>query len=229
MDERTANSGALDALYAELAKSTGVTIKQLRAWTAKTRFDADYVAILNKRVSCAAVANFCEPLIKRAGEMPEEGLLPHAYEALSAGLYPYSGSPRSNKGQKIALKVFLTVLSRLLDAERERAFDPLLDYLPVTEEELEKSPVKEQCVLFAEAMRRSYYRELLRIGKEIMPFDPAGHTFGVRHVAVHTARQAKCAGLPVDVALVACSSLSHDIGKFGCRGEDMPRIPYLHY
>jgi hypothetical protein len=60
-------------------------------------------------------------------------------------------------------------------------------------------------------------------------FDPAGHTFGVRHVAVHTARQAKRAGLPVDVALVACTALSHDIGKFGCRGEDMPRIPYLHY
>ena len=105
MDERSAASGALDALYAELAKSTGVTIKQLRAWTAKTRFDADYSAMLGNRVSCAAVASLCEPMIKRAGEMPEEGLLPHAYEALSAGLYPYTGSPRANKGQKLALKI----------------------------------------------------------------------------------------------------------------------------
>lgn len=229
MDERSAANGALDTLYAELAKSTNVTIKQLRAWTARTKFDADFCAMLGKRVSCAAVAALCEPLIKRAGELPEEGLLPHAYEALSAGLYPYSGSPRSNKGQKIALKIYLAVLSRLMDAEREKAYDPLLDYETVPPEELEASPVKAQCALFAETMRKSYYRELLRIGKEIMPFDPAGHTFGVRHVAVHTARQAKRAGLPVDVALVACTALSHDIGKFGCRGEDMPRIPYLHY
>ena len=27
----------------------------------------------------------------------------------------------------------------------------------------------------------------------------------------------------------AAASLSHDIGKFGCRGKDAPRTPYLHY
>ena len=43
------------------------------------------------------------------------------------------------------------------------------------------------------------------------------------------ARQAAEAGLPVDVALVSAAALSHDIGKFGCRGEDASRIPYLHY
>ena len=117
MEERTAGNGALDALYAELAKGTGVTMKQLRAWTQKTKFDAEYSAMLGSRVSCAAVATLCEPLIKRVGELPEEGLLPYAYEALSVGLYPYSGAPRSTKGQKVALKLFLSVLSRLMDAE----------------------------------------------------------------------------------------------------------------
>ena len=115
MNERTAASGALDALYAELAKTTGVTNKQLRAWTAKTRFESEYLSMVGRRVSCAAVAALCDPLIRKVGELPEEGLLQHAYEALSAGLYPYSGAPRANKGQKSALKVFLTVLSRLMD------------------------------------------------------------------------------------------------------------------
>ena len=155
MDERTAGNAALDALYAELAKGTGVTMKQLRVWTQKTKFDAEYQAMLGKRVSCAAAAALCEPLIKRVGELPEEGLLPYAYEALSVGLYPYSGAPRSTKGQKVALKLFLSVLSRLMDAEREAAFDPLLDYLPVSEEELEKSAISAQCLLFAETMKKS--------------------------------------------------------------------------
>ena len=229
MDDRVGISGGLDAHYAEFARSIGVSVKQLRAWTAKTKFDTEFLAQFGHRVSCTAVAAFCEPVIKRFGELPTEGLLPYTYEALSAGLYPYSGAPRSTKGQKIAQKFYLSVLSRLLDAEREQAFDPLLDYLPVTEEELEQSAVRAQCVVFSDVMRKSNYRELLRIGKEIMRFDPAGHTFGVRHVAVHMARQAAAAGLPADVALVAAAALSHDIGKFGCRGEDMSRIPYLHY
>jgi hypothetical protein len=229
MDDRVGIPGVSDACYAEFAKSVGVSVKQLRAWTAKTTFDQEFSGISGRRVSCAAVAAFCEPVIRRFGELPEEGLLPFAYESLSAGLYPYSGAPRSTKGLKAALRFYLTVLSRLLDEEQEAAFDPLLGYLPITEEELAASAIRRQCELFADTIKKSGFRELLRIGREIMPFDPAGHTFGVCHVAMHTARQAAKAGLPVDVALVACAALAHDIGKFGCRGEDMARIPYLHY
>ena len=43
------------------------------------------------------------------------------------------------------------------------------------------------------------------------------------------ARQARKAGIPVDVALASAAALSHDIGKFGCRGANARRIPYLHY
>ncbi len=218
-----------DAYYAEFAKSAGVSVKQLRAWTTKTNFGGEFLRICGNRVSCAEVASLCEPVWKRLSDLPEEGILPFAYESLSAGLYPYSGAPRSSKALKGALKFYFTVLSRLLDLERESAFDPLLDYRPVTQEEIGSSLIAEQCIRFADVVKKSGYRELLRIGREIMPFDPAGHTFGVRYVAVHTARQAARAGLPVDVAMVAAASLAHDIGKFGCRGEDRQRIPYLHY
>ncbi|MEN6340486.1 MAG: HD domain-containing protein, partial [Clostridiaceae bacterium] len=229
MDERNTNFTMADAFYAEFAKSAGISVKQLRSWTARTSFDSKFLHLCGGRVSCEAAANLCAPVMKRMSELPEEGILPFAYESLSAGLYPYSGAPRADKGQKSALKFYLSVLSRLLDIERENAFDPLLDCLPVTEEEVGKSPIADQCALFSDTIKKSNYRELLRIGREIMPFDPAGHTFGVRHVALQTARQAARAGLPVDVALVGAASLAHDIGKFGCRGEDTQRIPYLHY
>ena len=71
MDDRVGISGGLDAQYAEFARSIGVSVKQLRAWTAKTKFDADFLAQSGRRVSCAAVATFCEPVIKRFGELPE--------------------------------------------------------------------------------------------------------------------------------------------------------------
>lgn len=229
MDERSTDFGTAEAFYAEFARSAGIPVRQLRAWAARAGFGEGFARICGGRVSCAEVAALCEPVVKRVGGMPEEGMLPFAYESLSAGLYPYSGAPKTDKAKKSALRFYLSVLGKLLDAERERAFDPLLDYRPVTEEEIEKSPIAAQCRVFSETVKRSGYRELLRIGREIMPFDPAGHTFGVRHVALHMARQAEKCALPVDVALVAAASLAHDIGKFGCRGEDMPRIPYLHY
>ena len=69
----------------------------------------------------------------------------------------------------------------------------------------------------------------MRLGRETMPFDPASHPIGVHSLALHMARQAKMAGMTVDVPLVSAASLAHDIGKFGCRGQDAQRIPYLHY
>jgi nicotinic acid mononucleotide adenylyltransferase len=229
MDERNKNTGMADAFYTEFAKSAGVTLRQFRAWTAKTSFAKEFTRLCGNRVSCAEVAALCKPVLIKLDGLPEEGMLPFAYESLSAGLYPYSGAPSTSKALKNGLRFFLTVLSRLLDLERESAFDPLLDYRPVTKDELEASPVAAQCERFLQVIRKSGYRELLRIGREIMPFDPAGHTFGVRHIAVRIARQAARAGMPVDVAMVGAASLAHDIGKFGCRGEDTQRIPYLHY
>ena len=64
---------------------------------------------------------------------------------------------------------------------------------------------------------------------ESTPFDPTSHTIGVHNIALHTAILAKKAGFPVDLPLVSAAALGHDIGKFGCRGEDLSRIAYLHY
>ena len=70
---------------------------------------------------------------------------------------------------------------------------------------------------------------VMRLGMESTPFDPASHTIGVHNIALHTAILAKKAGFPVDLPLVSTAALGHDIGKFGCRGEDLSRIAYLHY
>ena len=53
MDDRTNISGVLDAHYAEFAKSIGVSVKQLRVWTAKTKFDTEFLSQFGRR-ACPA-------------------------------------------------------------------------------------------------------------------------------------------------------------------------------
>ena len=36
-------------------------------------------------------------------------------------------------------------------------------------------------------------------------------------------------GIPVDLRLVSGAAAIHDIGKYGCRENEVRRIPYLHY
>ncbi|MEI3064698.1 MAG: hypothetical protein V8S99_07935 [Oscillospiraceae bacterium] len=109
------------------------------------------------------------------------------------------------------------------------SFDPCLDLLPLPEDSIPGSRVEGQYRLFTDTVRQDHLMAVMRLGMEATPFDPASHTIGVHNVALHTAILAKRAGFPVDLPLVRAAALGHDIGKFGCRGEDLGRIAYLHY
>lgn len=177
---------------------------------------------------CTLAAKRIEPILARISAAPSEGWLSAAYAALTNGLFadPDYAAPPQEVQRGIALLV--EVLEALFAAE-EAPFDPLTDILPFDEALLQTSLVAEEYAALKAAVASSHFLTALRIGRELMPFDAASHTIGVRNVAVRTALLAKEAGLPVDVPLIAGASLCHDIGKFACRGSDAARIPYLHY
>ncbi|MFR5422853.1 MAG: HD domain-containing protein, partial [Oscillospiraceae bacterium] len=124
----------------------------------------------------------------------------------------------------------LAALAELLDgvlACEDAPFDMLTDLAAHGPED--GSRVADELPAFHAALHASHFVTMLRIGRELLPFDAASHTIGVHNIATLTAQCAKEAGLPVDVPLVSAAALCHDIGKFGCRGADAKRIPYLHY
>ena len=125
-------------------------------------------------------------------------------------------------------RLYLTVLESVL-GQRITAFDPLTDVLRFHDSALRESRVGEEYRRFRRRIVADHVLSLMRISREIRPFDPASHTIGVHNVALHTAILAKKAGMKVDLPLVSAAAFGHDVGKFGCRGDDARRIPYLHY
>ncbi len=182
----------------------------------------------DRNTVCATVLQALMPTLSSLSPTPEEGWLSCAYAALCHGLFPDPAYVSPSKETVQGLSVFLAVLQAALSCE-DAPFDPLTDLLPFDPALLETSRVREEYLRFQEAVEQSRFVLTMRLGREVMPFDPASHTIGVRNVAVHTALLSHEAGLPVDVPLVAAAALCHDIGKFACRGDDAKRIPYLHY
>lgn len=184
----------------------------------------------NRRISCKEVLEWCMPVMARISEEPEDGWMKECYLELAHGLFPDPERGKLSEDKAQAMEFYLTVLKWFLDTEPGRcAYDPLTDIPELSEDELEGSLISDEYPVYKKAVSDSRFVELMRLGREIMPFDPASHTIGVHHMALHMGRQAKKAGLPVDLAMVSAASLCHDIGKFGCRGTDAARIPYLHY
>ncbi len=180
----------------------------------------------DRNTVCAQVTDLLRPKLSEIAAEPEGGWLSCAYTYLTNGLFADSSYEIPDAATKKALEFLIDALDKLLSCE-EAPFDPLTDLYPF--DEALSSRVKEEYERFRLAIAQSHFLTTLRIGREIMPFDAASHTIGVRNVAVHTALMAQQVGLPVDIPLVAASALCHDIGKFACRGEDAKRIPYLHY
>ena len=221
----------LEFLYATPDRKPGLSQKLLRAHVRQTSFpEALETYHPAGRIRCDAVLRLCLPVLDQLCVQPAEGWLPYIYGFLTHGLFPDPDRLPDSRAQKQACWFYVSTLEWLLQAEGERCPpNPLTDLPVLTEAELEHSRIRAEYVRFCEAVTRSHLTALMRIGREIMPFDPASHTIGVHYVALSVARQAALAGLPVDIPLVSASALSHDIGKFGCRGSDAARIPYLHY
>ena len=174
---------------------------------------------------CAAVLALCAPDLEQA-PASAQAFLAALYQKLCARMFP-DGLP-----EVPALTADETAYLSALEASLANGtdgFDPCLDLLPLPEDSIAGSRVEAQYRRFTQAVHDDHLMAVMRLGMESTPFDPASHTIGVHNVALHTAILAKKAGFPVDLPLVSAAALGHDIGKFGCRGEDLSRIAYLHY
>ena len=230
MGARFDPSPLVDNLCVSFSRYLGLSRRGFAQLLHANRFSDGLAAFQGQRTSCAQAVQACAPILQRLCPEPQEGWLRFIYDTLAAVLFPDPNRPPATQAQERAMAFYLQVLEWLLDQEGENCpFDPLLDPHWATGQELEDSRIRQEYLNFQKAVRRDHFPALLRIGRECMPFDPASHTIGVNNVAVHGARLAKLAGLSVDIPLVSAASLSHDIGKFGCRGKSAPRTPYLHY
>ena len=185
------------------------------------------LAPTERRVSCAAALDAFRPLLDRISPEPAEGWLSCAYETARSLLYPAADAGHT-AAQRDGALCFLQFLQVLFDLERvSLPFDLWLDFELCTEEELSHSGVAEEYRRFLRRFREEYIYELLRLGREVTPFQTLDHIAGVHHVAIQVARAFRSAGGLIDLGLISGAALGHDLGKFGCKPGE--RVAYLHY
>ena len=185
------------------------------------------LAPTERRASCAAALDAFRPLLDRISPEPAEGWLSCAYETARSLLYPAADAGHT-AAQRDGALCFLQFLQVLFDLERTSLpFDLWLDFELCTEEELSHSGVAEEYRRFLRRFREEYIYELLRLGREVTPFQTLDHIAGVHHVAMQVARAFRSAGGLIDLGLISGAALGHDLGKFGCKPGE--RVAYLHY
>lgn len=185
----------------------------------------------NAGLDCCTVLGQAEETIRTLSPTPEEGWLSYIYEDTIAEMFPESYELRSDREQFHKGKLFLMEVLHTVFTYKEEinGFSPT-DYMEVlTDEQIGRNPAGVEYRRFRDYWDKHYLLEFMRIGKEITPYNTLGHICGVHFIALHVAKQLVQVGAPVDLALVSGAAAGHDLGKYGCKGAESKRIPYLHY
>ena len=172
--------------------------------------------------------------LRRAGEIPDDppagDWLGYAYETMLGRIFPAPEAPVRADEERPGAAILCELLRAALRQERsERAMIPTFDLELLSEAEARECVSGGEYIRLLRRGREYYLYELHVIASQITPYNTLGHVAGVHYVAMHMARQLQQRQVPVDLAMVSAAAATHDIGKFGCRGDEVLRLPHLHY
>lgn len=193
--------------------------------------DAIGVITQSQEICCETVLIYCEKMLSSlAKELPKEDWLTYIFRFLIKEIYPHRKDINLEAIEHRAVYFYLEVLRVFLSYEKEeKPFAINRDFAFATAEEMENSPYEGQYSKCLECFHEQYVYEIMRIGREVTPFDTLAHVAGVHYIAMHIGRQLATAKVPVDLGLISGAAAGHDIGKYGCKDSEVKRIPYLHY
>ncbi|WP_346961447.1 cytidyltransferase [Clostridium sp.] len=189
--------------------------------------------LVEKDFSPSKVLYLCTPLLS---DLYEEG--PNDWLVY---LYNYTLNKNFKDAVTIELdskftsgcEIFLRIYKILCNLEKSISYSdswqakyPLIT---LTDNEIEELERKDEYLKFTKAFNHDYVYEMMKLNGEIFKYNTLDHICGVYYLAMFLARQLKTKGLPIDLGRVSGAAAGHDIGKYGCKGEELKRVPHLHY
>ena len=153
------------------------------------------------------------------------------YEESRRRLFPERFAMPSPEVQRVA-ETFFPLAPVALAARARRPGDDAivarLPFEPLSEADIATWPSGEQYRRMLVYLEQDGLLAGCAMAQDWLGFSIADHILGVTGLVLWIGRQ--LAGrVPVDLPLLHGGAIGHDVGKFGCIGEEERRIPRLHY
>lgn len=189
--------------------------------------------IHEKDFSCKRVLLTCKELIEKINHVPApEDWLNYIYQYSLNNIFKEAVTININAELDIPCEVYLRFLRIFSDIEKTYQNDTWQYKYPLnflTEEEESALEHSEEYRKFIKAFDSSYIYEMMKLSKEVMNYNTLDHICGVHYLALTIGRQLKALEVSVDLGRVSGAAGGHDIGKYGCKGLELKRVPHLHY
>lgn len=191
------------------------------------------VMVEERDFSCSRAFLLCQGMLNElAGRMAPSEWLFYIYQYALEKSFPEAVTIKLVKILENPCRIYLYLL-RIISQYQMSGNDGTwqsrypLRFLSHEEEKALENPWEYR--RFFQGFSQDYIYEMMRLSQEVMGYNTLDHICGVHHMALSIGRQLQKMGLPVDLGRVSGSAAGHDIGKYGCKGQELKRVPYLHY
>lgn len=206
----------------------------------KSLFGSDFVDDLTElyrstNYSCSDILNLSRDIMNYFSDSePDSGWLFYTYQYILSRSYPHAVNATLNSKFDNSCIVYLEVLKSVRKIFDQENIHPIKNDIYFPFEFLCKSEIQNldqsfEYIKFLEIFEKDYICELMLLNQEITGYNTLSHISGVHHISIRIGKQLKSIDLPIDLGRVSGAAAGHDLGKYGCVGEESKRVPYLHY
>lgn len=220
------------------------SIKWLQKWSIDKFFIDKYIRsklftdelkklVEEKDFTAKRSINLCKPLLDELAidDCPSDWMS-YIYQYALSKSFPDAITIALSDKLDAPCELFLRLFTVLCDIQKNSSDGSWQSLYPMnflTLEEENELEHPEEYRKFVKAFNDNYIYEMMKINGELTGFTTLDHVCGVHYLSLYIARQLKKVGLTVDLGRVSGASGGHDIGKYGCKGIELRRVPHLHY
>lgn len=131
-----------------------------------------------------------------------------------------------------ACEIYLTVLRIVCIIQRDHndsTWQSTYAMRFLLQEEIDDLENDDEYLRFMKAFKNDYIYEMMKLNGEVFKYNTLDHICGVHYLSLHIARQLKKKNIQIDLGRVSGAAAGHDVGKYGCTGTELKRVPHLHY
>ena len=184
----------------------------------------------NLEFSYSKLKNLFTPLLNSYNYPESSNFEKDLYEYVLSLSFPDKFSYDSNYLN--LYKFFMLILRELYSQEKDLDAESNLSKYKVElldEDEFSHYESSTEYSTFIQSYYNLYVYEAMRLGLEFKGFNTIDHVIMIHHLATFIGKQMTSKHVEIDLGKVSAASMGHDIGKFGCIGDEVSRVPYLHY
>lgn len=193
------------------------------------------ILLSHNSYSCQSILQLSSELLYHFAEdtIPDNWIY-YIYQYVLNKSYPNALEIKLNDKLDASCIIYLTILKEIRKYfdDKNIFIDGNDVYYPIcflSDAELKELSNPEEYESFVRYFEDEYVYEMMLLNQELTGHNTLSHISGVHYIAMHIGRQLYANGLPIDLGRVSGAAAGHDLGKYGCVGEEVKRVPYLHY